>query len=62
MQEKGRPEIKSLCFSRAVLYLNTYRKKGGEEIKHSGPNQHTDQLQPGPAWQTRANRVLGTVD
>lgn len=24
VQEKGRPDTNSLCFSRAVLYLNTY--------------------------------------
>lgn len=28
VQEKGRPEMKSLCFSRVVLYLNTYKKAG----------------------------------
>lgn len=27
VQENGKPDIKSLCFSRVVLYLNTWRTK-----------------------------------
>lgn len=27
VQENGKPDIKSLCFSRVVLYLNTWRNK-----------------------------------
>lgn len=37
VQEKGRPEMKSLCFSRVVLYLNTY--KTGKA--HGGWSGHT---------------------
>lgn len=29
VQENGKPDIKSLCFSRVVLYLNTWKKKKG---------------------------------
>lgn len=36
VQEKGRPDTNSLCFSRAVLYLNTY---GGGRGLTPGPAQ-----------------------
>lgn len=39
VQEKGKPEMKSLCFSRVVLYLNTC-KKGKAVVQVGGRPQH----------------------
>lgn len=36
VQEKGKPEIKSLCFSRAVLYRNICQKPRGVKEMTTG--------------------------
>lgn len=41
VQEKGRPEMKSLCFSRVVLYLNTYKKGKGHGWMEQPRLSHT---------------------
>ena len=46
VQENGSPEMNSLCFSRAVLYLNTYEEAEREGITTQGPAQL-------PTWSLR---------